>query len=206
MQTLITQSLLSAWMFCYICAEGCEEDAYNDFLRTLRREPTEQTDAMKDGIQFENGVYALMRDPQDLTVYPQWRAVSMRMADFLRGGQVQVRVQRELRVNEDEYLVYGICDVVKAGHIYDIKFTSSKSMNEKDLYGKYLGSPQHPAYLYCIPDALDFTYLVSDGTELYTEVYERKHTASIAEIIDGFRTDLRYRGLDELYKELWQSK
>lgn len=205
MKSLITQTLLSAWLYTYTCQEGCEDDAFNDFLRTLRREPTEQTDAMKDGIQFENGVYALMRDPQDLTVYPQWRAASKRLADFLRGGQVQVRVQRELSIGSDQYLLYGICDVVKAGHIYDLKFTT-KSMTSAELAGKYLGSPQHPAYLYCLPEALDFTYLVSDGNDIYTEVYDRRHTSPITEIIDGFRTDLRYRGLDDTYKEYWQSK
>lgn len=203
--TLITQTLLSSWLYTYNCAEGYEEDAYNDFLRTLRREPGEQNEAMQKGILFENGVYALMRDPKDMTVYPSWRSVSEKIADMLRGGQTQVRVQRQLSVGKDEYLLYGICDVVMAGHIYDLKFTT-KGMTSTELAGKYLGSPQHPAYLYCLPEARDFTYLVSDGQELYTEVYERKSTPDIAEIIDGFRTDLRYRGLDEIYKELWQSK
>ena len=55
---LITQSLLSSWSYVHNCWEGCEEDAMASFLATLRREPAEVTEAMQDGIEFENAVYA----------------------------------------------------------------------------------------------------------------------------------------------------
>ena len=50
---LITQSLLSAWLYCYGCFEGYEEDAFNSFLDTLNRVPSEQNEAMKAGSDFE---------------------------------------------------------------------------------------------------------------------------------------------------------
>ena len=54
---LITQSLLSAWLYTFNCFEGCEEDAMADFLSALDREKKEPTQAMQNGIEFENAVY-----------------------------------------------------------------------------------------------------------------------------------------------------
>ncbi len=205
MKTLITQTLLGSWLYQFNCAEGYEEDAEADFLLTLKREPKEPTDAMAEGIQFENGVYALMKDPKDLTVYPPWSDISRKLADALRGGQVQVKVLRDIRVGDEDYLLHGVVDVLKAGVIYDLKFTTS-SFTSADLAGKYLNSPQHPAYLYCLPDALRFTYLVSDGKSLYTETYSRNEITPIGETIAMFRQDIRKRGLEDIYLEKWGAK
>ena len=202
MRTGITQTLLRDWLYCFSCAEGYEQEAEDKFLLSLKREKGEQTEAMKNGILFENGIYALMKNPHDLTVYPQWKEVSRRIADQLRGGQVQVYVERAITVDSEDYLLYGFCDVVKQGQIYDIKWTSS-SFHSDDLAGRYLESPQHPAYMYCLPEAYRFTYLVSDGKELYTESYSRSQTPPIADVISLFRQDVKRRGLDELYREKW---
>ncbi len=206
MKTLITQTLLSSWLYTFNCMEGCEEDAEADFLRTLRREPMEEpSEAITNGIAFENGVYALMKNSNDITVYPAWRQVSSRIADIVRGGQVQVKVQRDIVVDDEAYLLYGICDVVRAGIIYDLKF-SSKAFGSAEMAGKYLESPQHPAYLYCLPTAWKFIYLCSDGVDLYAEEYTRPRTPYIGDTIRNFRNDLRLRGLEEIYLEKWGSK
>lgn len=206
MKTLITKTLLSAWLYTYCCAEGYEDEAEDDFLRTLRREPMEEpSEAITNGIAFENGVYALVNDPKDITVYPAWRQVSARIADIIRGGQIQVKVQRDIEVDGDNYLVYGICDAVKAGIIYDVKF-SSKGFGSAEMTGKYLDSPQHPAYMYCIPEAWKFVYLCSDGSDLYTEEYTRSRTPDIGETIRNFRNEIRRRGLERIYLEKWGSK
>lgn len=55
---LITQTLLSSWAYVFNCRDECAEDAMADFLRTLNREKTEATEAMLDGIAFENEVYS----------------------------------------------------------------------------------------------------------------------------------------------------
>ena len=52
---LITQSLLSSWLWSYKL-----EDGYEDFLKTLRREPIQQTKAMLEGIRFENCLNAVL--------------------------------------------------------------------------------------------------------------------------------------------------
>lgn len=205
MKTLITQSLLSAWLYTFNCAEGYEDEAYQSFLSTLNREPIELSEAMQNGILFENGVYALARDPNDLTVFPAWKKASAKIADIIRGGQIQVRVQRDIQVGEDSYLLYGILDALKAGTIYDVKY-SSKAFGGAELAGKYLESPQHPAYMFCVPEAVRFVYLVSDGENLYTEEYTRAQTPPIAQIIGYFRGFIRDRGLDEIYLEKWAAK
>lgn len=55
---LMTHSLLSSWMYClrenpYEDATT-ESDPMGEFLKILRREPTETTEAMAKGIEFEN--------------------------------------------------------------------------------------------------------------------------------------------------------
>ena len=46
---LMTQSLLSSWGYMFSCWEDGQEQAKEDFIRTLNREPTPTTDAMADG-------------------------------------------------------------------------------------------------------------------------------------------------------------
>ena len=57
---LMTHSLLSSWLYAMKSSPyedlTSERDAYGDFLKTLRREPTETTQAMQNGIDFENMV------------------------------------------------------------------------------------------------------------------------------------------------------
>ena len=205
MRMLITQSLLSSWLYTFNCMEGYEEEAEADFLRTLRREPMEEpTEAIQNGIAFENSVYALAANPQDITVFPGWKAVAGRIADIIRGGQIQVKVQRDIVVDGETYLLYGMCDAVKAGTIYDVKY-SSKGFGSAEMAGKYLESPQHPAYLYCLPEAWRFVYLCSDGEGLYTEEYTRARTPDISDFIRHFRNDIRLRGLEEIYLEKWRA-
>lgn len=204
MRMLITQTLLSAWLYQYGCAEGQEDEARESFMRTLAREKSEPTEAMKNGILFEKGVYALAQDPKDMSVFPAWKDGTRLVADVIRGGIVQMKVSRDLWIGRDEYLVYGICDAVKAGQIYDVKF-SNTGFNSAELAGKYLESPQHPAYLYCLPEARKFTYLVSDGKELYAETYTRQETPFIGDIVKEFRESLRREGLDDIYRLGWKA-
>ena len=206
MRTLITQSLLSSWLYTFNCMEGYEEEAEADFLRTLRREPMEEpSEAIQNGIAFEDSVYKLAANPKDITVFPGWKAAAGRIADSIRGGQIQVKVQRDIVVDGETYLLYGICDALKAGIVYDVKF-SSKGFSSAEMAGKYLESPQHPAYLYCLPEAWKFIYLCSDGTDLYTEEYTRARTPFIGDTIRNFRNEIRRRGLEEIYLEKWGSK
>ena len=54
---LITHTVLSSWSYVFSCWEDGNEAAYDDFLRTLNRLPSEETEAMRDGRAFEEEVY-----------------------------------------------------------------------------------------------------------------------------------------------------
>lgn len=202
MTYLITQTLLSAWNYAHDCHISCSEDAYKDFLDTLNRVRKEPSEAMRNGILFEDAVYRVAKGyPSDEYVYESGvKAV----ADVIRGGAIQVKLSRNLRVDGRDFVVYGIADVVKAGTIYDVKF-SNKDFASAELPGRYLNSPQHPAYLYALPEARDFVYLVSDGEDLYTERYDRKNTRPIGDIVKEFMDFLKVSGLMNVYESKWSA-
>ncbi len=199
---LITQTLLSAWNYMHDCYESSADTAYDDFLRTLNREPKDMTPEMQNGIDFENEVYRAAAGMNRFP-HPKWEAGIQKAAAIIRSAPVQVKVQREMTLDDGmTFLVYGILDSLKAGTIYDVKF-SNKGFASAELAGKYLGSAQHPAYLFMVPEAFQFTYLVSDGTDLYTETYTRSNTQPIQEIVKEFIDDLKALKLLDVYMEKW---
>ena len=220
---LITQSLLSAWGYMFDCFEGCEDDAREEFIQTLRREKGEQSEAMLKGIAFENLCYSIADgsfrpgiefsgpcnpntgEPMERQVYPFGYQGACKVAEHIRNAPVQVRSQREITVDGMDFLVYGVLDALKAGTIYDVKF-KNKSFNSLDLAGDFMNSPQHPAYFYLVPEATEFRYLVSDGSDIYIEPYTREGTPFIGDIIHDFIESIRSMGLMELYKEKWLAK
>ena len=204
MKYLITQSLLSAWAYQFDCVEGYEEEARESFLRTLRREKEEPTDAMLNGIEFENAVYATAAGTMDPTGH-KWEKGIQKVAKYLKNAPVQVKVSSDIRVDGMDFLLYGILDALKAGTIYDVKFLN-KSIGSAELAGKYLESAQHPAYFYLVPDALAFRYLVSDGEDIYIESYLRQDTRYIGDYIHDFLLSITTDGLLDTYKEYWQAQ
>lgn len=198
---LITQSLLSAWNYMFDCHEGFEEDAKADFLSALERQKKSATEAMLNGIDFENEVYAqahgLPRNP-----HKKWEPGIRKVAAIVGTAPVQVKAKREIEVCGMTFLVYGILDALQAGVIYDVKFRNT-SLSKEDIYGKYLNSPQHPAYFYIVPEATEFRYLVSDGEDLYQEVYTREDTRFIGDIIAEFISSLESMDLLDRYKQHW---
>ena len=198
---LITQSLLSAWGYMFDCQEGAEEEAKVDFLATLDRQKKEPTQAMLNGLSFEDQVYAqahgLPRAPHE-----QWERGIRKVAEIIGNAPVQVKAKREIEVCGMTFLVYGILDALQAGIIYDVKFRN-KSLGSDDIYGKYLSSPQHPAYFYIVPEATEFQYLVSDGDDVYKETYTRENTRFIGDIIREFVASMESMGLMERYKQNW---
>lgn len=202
-QYLITQSLLNAWNYTFECADEYADEARKDLFRMLKREPSETTEAMQNGIDFENEVYAeaahTARAP-----HPAWESGIRKVAQIIEGAPVQVKASRELDVAGMSFLVYGVLDALKLGTIYDVKF-SSKPLSSYDAYGKYLFSAQHPTYFYLVPEANEFTYLVSDGSDLYIESYTRNRTRFIGDIIENFVEYLDDTGLLRLYMQHWQA-
>lgn len=202
---LITQSLLSAWAYQWDCNEGYEEEAREDFLRALRREPVEPSAAMLNGRAFEDMVYRAA-EGKAIPTNARWRTGALAIADIIRGAQIQVRASREIEVGGMSFLVYGILDALKAGVIYDVKYME-KSLNSADVYGKYLDSAQHPAYFYIVPEAAEFRYLLSDGEDVYTETYRVEDTRPISEVIQQFIGSIRGQPeLMDIYQEKWLAR
>ena len=209
---LITQSLLSAWSYQYDCAEGYEESAREDFLRALRREPSEQTETMLRGISFENAVYEMLRG-DDQPAYEHCETYAKRnkerefkcivaMAKIMEGGAYQATVYKNKVIAGVQFVLMAKCDWVKAGVILDCKRVENYAN-----VGKYLNSAQHPMYLEVIPTAKEFRYEICDGDDIYEERYTRTDIPqSIDSMIAQFVESLKTDGLWETYTELWQSK
>lgn len=219
MAYLITHSLLSAWL--YSMRENPFDDATQedtskeDFLRVLRREPTPTTDAMQNGIDFEDLVTSICafeqpaqtsllgNTPRPEDLLPDsirkhaWFEPAYQVAQIVHGGQFQYVATQRVTLEGMELLLYDRLDVLKAGSIFDIKF--SKSYDR----GKYLDSTQHPMYLELVPAAGSFTYLVSNGEAVWTEKYRRDETPSIYPVITDFLRWLRETGNMAIYRQYW---
>lgn len=201
---LITQSLLSSWEYLFSCYEDKCDEAYESFVKTLKREPTEQTDAQRKGTEFETEVYKVVRG-EDRQPHPEWENGIKAVAELLNGCQVQVKEKAVLEVGENKFLLYGVLDALGAGVIKDVKF-STRSFGSTDLAGRYLESPQHPAYFRLVPEAYRFDYIVSDGEDVYVESYFRKNTPPIDGLINQFVVSIKDMGLWELYQKHWVAK
>lgn len=196
---LITHSLLSSWLYAMKDSPyedaTTERDSYQEFLKTLRREPGEQTEAMRNGIEFEDLVTDIVNGDADTD--HKWYTAASTVASIVKGGQLQVSAKKKMVVAGVEILLYGRLDVLKAGKVIDIKFSKGYER------GKYIDSTQHPAYLELIQEAEDFTYLVSNGTEVWTETYRRDETPDITVVIAAFLDYLKGCDLWDLYEKHW---
>ncbi len=199
MRYFITQSLLSAWTWMYHAYDT--DEAEEAFLRALRREPSEDSEAKRNGRMFESLCYAFA-DGKDQE-HP-WANGAKDIGEIIKGGARQVTCSATMSVKGEEFLVYGIMDVLMAGIIYDIKF-STKSFGSVDLAGKYLDSPQHPTYFYLAPSAYEFKYLVSDGEDVYIEPYRRKDTKPLKDIMSNFIDYLKFTHKWDEYTTYWRA-
>ena len=199
---LITHSLLSSWL--YSLRENpnedmeTEKDAREEFLKVLRREPVEATEAMQNGVDFENLVTACIQGAGDRS--NKWFDAASAVANELRGAQLQLVASKRVLIAGQEYVLYGRFDALKAGVISDIKFSKGY---EK---GKYFDSTQHPMYMFLMPTAQEFTYIVSNGSFVWHETYTREETKDIFPTITAFLTWLEDTGLLDLYREHWTAK
>jgi hypothetical protein len=175
-----------------------EKEPLTEFLKVLNREPTETNQAMQNGIDFENLVTDIVNGEGDAT--DKWYDAAEKIARIVRGGQLQCKASKEIEVSGMTFILYGRLDALKAGVIYDIKFSKSYDV------GKYFSSTQHPTYFELIPEADEFTYLVSNGSAVWPETYRRDEARSIVPYIADFISWLEVQGLLETYKSKWVAK
>lgn len=206
MKYRMTQSLLSSWMYFLTADEEFADPAYDSFLRTLRREKTAPSQAMLDGIAFEDMVNAIVagREPPlpahrriTAATADKWKAAAYAVAKICSGGQSQTELTGEITVGDDRFVLYGIADYVKAGTILDVKKVTRYE------YGKYQHSPQHPMYLHLLSPASKFTYLIFDGDRLHRETYRREDAPDIETTIMRFMNCIEDLGLTDEYRKHW---
>ena len=190
----VTQSLLTAWEYGLKTEEG-----YEDFLNALNREKKAPTKAMLDGVRFENVLNAVLKG-EEITQDHEWYPVITEMAAELHGAQQQVTLFKETEVDGQTFLLHGVLDYLREGHIWDCKFSKTYHLN------KYLSSPQTPMYLSLVPEARDFTYIISDGKYVYREKYPRDIVPPIEPTIKNFMDFCKKHGLWETYVSLWRVK
>ncbi len=199
---LVTHSLLSAWLYALKGSpyENTERDPFAEFLTVLRREPTPTTEAMQNGRDFEDLVTAFVYGGNVPRGFEMWRDAAQKIADIVRGGVLQCKASKTLEAAGIAFVLYGRLDALKAGAVYDIKFSQNYER------GKYFTSTQHPVYLELIPRADKFTYLVSNGSSVWTETYRRDETADIRKTIAEFVEWLKMNELFETYQNFWRAK
>ena len=125
----------------------------------------------------------------------KWFEAAFDVADIIRGGVLQFKAKRDLQVNGLDILLYGRLDALKAGVVYDIKFSKTYER------GKYLHSTQHPVYLSLLPEAREFSYLVSNGVNVWQETYRREETEDVQTLSAIFWFGWTGRGLWSFTRE-----
>lgn len=190
----ITQSLLSSWIYSFKLDSG-----YDDFLKALNREKKQPTTAMLDGVRYENCLNSVLNGetiPED----HEWYKVITEMAEELYGAQQQVTLFKDVVVDGQPILLHGVLDYLREGHIWDCKFSKRYELN------KYLGSPQTAMYMELVPEARDFTYIVTDGKWVYRERYLREIVPPIESTIKYFMDFCKQRELWKILEEKWSVK
>jgi hypothetical protein len=191
---LITQSLLSSWLWSYKLENG-----YEDFIKTLRREPIQQTKAMLEGIRFENCLNAVLNGAE-IEPDHEWYNPIMELYPTLYGSQQQAAPSKDVVIDGICFVLYGKLDFLKAGVIYDTKYSKTYRV------GKYIDSPQHPMYFAIVPEAREFQYKICDGKYIYTETYHPDEVDPIERTIKHFMDFLDTHNLVKTYCSNWQSK
>jgi len=205
MRYLLTHSLLSSWL--YLMKDNTFSDATNekdwqeDFMKVLKREPTETTEAMQKGIDFEDMVTRItLKQQTEADEQSTWYESAKKVAQDVSGGALQYKASKPVTVDGVDLLLYGRLDCLKAGKVMDIKYSGSYDT------GHFFDSTQHPMYLELIPEAYEFVYVVSNGQYVWHETYKREETLSIIPIISDFLCWLRVMNLFDVYAEHWGTK
>jgi hypothetical protein len=199
----VTATLLNSWLRIFdidkyvfenendkMCLEDKiaekREEAYNQFVDLLYRKPVPDNEYMEKGREYEKYVYDGLDDE---------------FSPIVANGAFQVTLTKKVIIDDVPILLYGVLDCLKAGRITDIKRVGRYTPF------KYKTSAQHPMYLYLVPNALDFTYLICDDrNHHYYENYERQNCVDIIHIVSDFIKYLKSHELFEIYTTYWKAK
>jgi len=186
---LITASLLNSWH--YAISPNNEYGNLDDFIKTLKKEAFETTEAIQNGFDFEK----YMTENYVPTM----------------GGSFQVKLSKNIETKTGNYVLYGILDCLKAGVITDFKYKGSYAV------GSFQDSYQHPMYFELCPNADLFDYTITnnykkgkelDEINIFHELYRRDEIKmNLYDEIDMFINWLKaHDNFYEVYCKYWESK
>ena len=187
----LTQTLISSYEWIFK-----KDDGYDDFLLTLNRQKKPPTEAMLDGQRYESVLNNYLLGAE-LPIDHEWYSPIVEMAEELWGSQQQVSLFRDLELDGKKFLIHGVLDYLLAGEIFDCKYSKRYSLN------KYLNSPQTSFYMYLVPEARRFTYLISDGKYVYRERYSRDIVEPIEPLVKNFIEFCNKQNLLKILEEHW---
>lgn len=194
----VTKTLLDSFLWLFKRDSG-----YDDFLKTLNREPIQPTTAMLEGVRYESVLNNVLKGeiiPQD----HEWYNVITEMAAELNGAQQQVNLFADVGIQYNGYtiLLHGVLDYLRESHIWDCKFSKTYHLN------KYFweDTTQTALYLALVPETRDFTYIISDGKYVYRERYPREIVPPIDATVIQFCKFLEKQNLWETFTEKWRIK
>lgn len=180
----ITPSLYSSWYWYTEASEDKEQQAKLDFENALKKVKSEPTEAMQEGIDYENkirklaehlgGINPITNEPYD-ELLKQYEDIDIKIAELLKDGLWQQNIIRRslditpyLGIPGNKIAFKGVMDVfdVYNGIIYDLK------KNKKYERSKYDYSIQHLVYMYC-SELYKFRYIIRTPhqTDFLTEDY-----------------------------------
>lgn len=189
----VTKSLLDAWLYSFKV-----EDGWDKFLLTLNRQKTPPTEAMLDGTRYENCLNRVL-DGEVIPEDHEWYSVITEMAKELHNSQQQVTLFRDTVVGDQPILLHGVLDYLREGHIWDCKYSKRYQLNK--YFWEY--TSQTSMYLALVPEARDFTYIVSDGKYVYRERYPREIVPPIEPTIKNFIEFCDKQNLRKTLEEKW---
>ena len=189
----ITKSLLDQWLYSFKV-----EDGWDKFLLTLNREKIPVTEAMLDGQRYESVLNHVL-DGETIPADHEWYRPITEMSEELWGAAQQVNLYADTMVGDQRILLHGVLDYLRESHIWDCKFTKNYHLN------KYYwdNTTQTAMYLALVPEAKDFTYIVSDGKWVYRERYPRDIVPPIEPTIKNFLDFCDKQNLMKLLIEKW---
>lgn len=207
----LTASLLNSWQYIFdsedfvreakddvLSLEDKRELAFNaakdKFILDLKRVKQPTTEAQEKGKQYESDVYAGKDDV---------------FSPYVRGGAFQATFQKDVDIDGVPITFYGVLDCLKKARIMDIKRVGYYPAGG----GKYKTSHQHPLYLFLVPAAIDFTYLICDDKgEHHMEHYIRENSEDILQASSQFISWLKANydengvNLFDIYQSNWDAK
>ena len=192
----VTKSLLDSWLWSFK-----RDNGYEDFIRTLSREPIQPTQAMLDGTRYENVLNNVL-DGIPIREDHEWYKPITEMSQELKGAQQQVNLYADsgICLDGETILLHGVLDYLREGHIWDCKYSKTYHLNK--YYWE--DTTQTAMYLALVPEAFDFTYIISDGKWVYREKYPREIVPPVQTALSQFLQYLWKRKLLDIFQTKWR--